>query len=667
MKFSFHNKLEVDVNGQKLVFFNKVLSSLLQNLSNFESFNQYLCIGDGEANNDCQSNCKLTNYLAQTPLKSKQIQSEIDKDILYATYQYKIRKSDINSNYISEVGLGEQTKSGETNPTIFNYFSLISDEMPNGIDISTLDEIVFDVTIYLSISENNETLLSAGKNVFIEFLLGNGLDDVYISNGSNYANNIRLHRTITDSQMLQLCKKSASIENNSLTLNFENSLNCGEIDEILLISENSVFARKNLKEYNNAITQEITTSPKANYVIKLEEDVKSISSINRLSDNENETNYFISNYANSYGDKVFLPFNNLFGNNTPRFVSKDGRQIFFVYNSKVYAYKNEDFMITEINTREIADENIKNIIAFDEFIFVISETTPYVSTYAISENTIKKVKNNFDTFEHYAEFETMHSIDITLSNNNIFMLGILTSNNTALTLYFTLDNSLGFQIGDYVTNSKQFNYVLAMYKNNFCDARLIYLKEGESSLYCRIVTHMPDKSETDVYSSLAYNLTNNCKKIYVKNRGVISEKNSGTKMAIFYYPQMYQYNLPLISDELEDYISHDLNYIIQKLSNGSYKTHNLVGYDIPESFTKDISDLVNPDKLLDIEFLGDTVLFFLNDDSEKIVAFNLKLNKTQIENVSKNDDGYLMSYSTYNKLGKNGEIVNFVFNVQVDL
>lgn len=667
MKFSFHNKLEINVNGIKRVFFNTMLTSLLQKLSNFESYNQYLCIGNGVPDTEKQSKCTLTNYLTQATLNSKQIQSEIDKDILYATYQYKIKKTDINSTHISEVGLGENEKIDENNPTIYNYFSLISDDSPNGIDISNLDEIVFEITIYLNLSEDSDFLLTAGKNVFIEFLLGNGLDEVYTSTGSNFANNARIKRTITENQPLQVCEKSASIINNTLTLSFENTLSQGEIDEILYVSNKQVFARKNLKEHNDVKTGEITTTPKANYVIKLEEDIKTISSIKRNSDNASETNYFATNYANSYGDKVFLPFGNLFDANTPRFISKYGQMILFVYNSKVYAYQNKNFMITEINTREITDENIKNIISFDKFIFIISETDPYISTYIVSENTIKKVENNFGKFEHYAEFETMQAIDITLSNDNTFMLGILTNTNTALTLYFTFDNSLGFEIGDYITNSKQFNYVLAMYKNNFCDARMIYLKEGESSLYCRIVTHMPDKSETDVYSSLAYSLTNNCTKIYAKSRGIISEKNADTKIVIFYYPQMFQYNLPLISDEVSDYISHNLNYIIQKLADGSYKTYNLVGYDTPESFTNDISDLVNHDKILDIEFLDDTVLFFLDDDLEKVVAFNLKLNKTQIENVSKNDDSYSISYLAYDKLGKSGQAVNFSFVTQVNL
>ena len=79
---------------------------------------------------------------------------------------------------------------------------------------------------------------------------------------------------------------------------------------------------------------------------------------------------------------------------------------------------------------------------------------------------------------------------------------------------------------------------LSIYKNNFCDGQMIYLKEGASSVECRIVTHNANQIETDVYSSLAYHLTKDATKIHCKNRAIISEKSTDPSIVIYYYPQI---------------------------------------------------------------------------------------------------------------------------------
>ena len=195
---------------------------------------------------------------------------------------------------------------------------------------------------------------------------------------------------------------------------------------------------------------------------------------------------------------------------------------------------------------------------------------------------------------------------------------------------------------------------------------MIYLKEGETSASCRIVTHHADSSETDVYSYLAYALTNNAKKIYSKGRALISEKNSTPSLTIYYYPQMYEYNLPLSNNETSNYVSNDINYLIQELERNSFKIYNLIGYDTPEEFSDNLSNLTNAN-ILDFEFLQDSLLIFTDDKHEPIISFNLKLNKTQIENVSQNNASYTAILEEYNKIGKENEIVKFTLSTRVTL
>ena len=662
MNFSFHNQLIIKTRTKNYFYYNTILNSTLDKLSNFEKYNEYLSIGNGTANQESQNIFHLSNKLLTTKLVNSSFQSDISKGNLFAKYEFIVSKNEINENYITEIGLS----NNDNNPVIYNYFSLISNDTPNGIYIQNENEIVFEVTINLTINENNTTLLTSGSNPFIEFLLGNGLSNVYICKGTNYSNNERINREINNNQ-LYLCNKKTNIIDNSLEIEFEYSFNNGEIDEILFISDNRVFARKNLKEFISPTKIQNEFPSKDNYIIKIEEDIKSVSSIFNQSTQTSEQNCFVSKYANSLGDKINLPFNNLFNNETSRFLSKDGRYLFFVLNDKVYGFVNDNFSVKKLNTSEITDDNISKIISFDKFVFVISKIKPYVSTYSIEDNIIKKQNNNFENFENLEKLENYLQIDITLCKNGKFILGLICEDKTALSIYFSFDINSEFRIENQIQNNKEFHYLLAMYKNNFCDGQMIYLKEGESSVECRIVTHSANESETDIYSSLAYHLTKDATRIYCKNRAIVSEKSTTPSVIIYYYPQIYEYNLPLISDEINDYISEDLNYIIQKRSGNDFKIYNLVGYNTPEEFVNSFSEICNTDEILDFEFMNDSLLIFTNNKEEPIVCFNLNLNKTQIENVSNKNTNYFINYLKYNKLGTDNKPVKFLFSTRINL
>ena len=204
-----------------------------------------------------------------------------------------------------------------------------------------------------------------------------------------------------------------------------------------------------------------------------------------------------------------------------------------------------------------------------------------------------------------------------------------------------------------------------MYKTNFTDAKVIFLQEGTTSTDCRIVTHEPNENVTDVYSSLAYHYTNNTKETYAKGRAVVVEKLTTPHFLIYYYPQVFKYELPLLSNELDDYISTNLNYLIQKTTDSKYHIYNLIGYDQPEEFVKGFPEDIDQNQICDFEFMEDTLLIFLKENKENIVAYNLNLNKTQIENVSSNNDSYEVKLEKYNKLGNNNEGV--ILNLKTEI
>lgn len=662
MNLSFHNQLNIKTKTKNYTFYNTILKSILDKLAKFEKYNEYLSIGNGKPNPEFQNNFQLTNKIFTTKLSNSSFQSDISKGNLFAKYEFLISNINLNCDYITEIGLSDDKNES----IIFNYFSLISDETPNGINIKDENEISFEIIIHLTINENINNFLTSGNNPFIEYLLGNGLNDVYICKGTNYCENIRIEREF-DNRNLILCNKSSNVSDNSLEICFESNINVGEINEILFITDNKVFARRNLKEYNEPINLNQTFQSKENYIIKIEDDIKNINSLYNNTTQTYETNYYISKYANTLGDKVSLPFNNLFNKDTTRFLAKDGKYIFFVIDDKVYGYINDNFSIKELNTSKIDNDNILKIISFDNFVFVISKAKPYISTYTILCNTIIKNNNNFNDIEYFEKIEKCLQVDITYCKNNQFILGLICEDKTALSIYFSINNEQEFIFNDKIVNNKEFHHLLAMYKNNFCDGQMIYLKEGSTSVECRIVTHSADKTETDIYSSLAYHLTKDARKVYCKNRAIISEKNTKPSVVIYYYPQIYEYNLPIISDELNNYISEDLNYIIQKRINNEYKIYNLVGYDLPEEFLNSISEFINTSEIEDFEFMKDSLLIFRTNKEEPIVSFNFDLNKTQIENVSTKNNQYVANVEKYNKLGSDGKSIKFSFISKVVL
>ena len=217
MYFSFHNQLQIKTKNKIFQFYNTILKSTIEQLSNFEKYNEYISIGNGNQDSNYQNDYHLTNPLITLNQSNSSFQSDISKGSLFAKYEFVLSTNSIASNNITEAGLSTK----ENNPKIYNYFSLISEDTPQGININPNEEIVFEVTIYLTINENNDLILTSGNNPFIEFLLGNGFNSVYICRGSNYSENKRINRQYYNNTEKFPCNIESSINNNELNINFQ--------------------------------------------------------------------------------------------------------------------------------------------------------------------------------------------------------------------------------------------------------------------------------------------------------------------------------------------------------------------------------------------------------------------------------------------------------------
>lgn len=667
--FQFHNKLEIIINDKKYTFYNKMFSSVFEKIKNFERFNSMLAIGNGSTtNNDVTQ--KLTNHIKTVNLFTEIVQPDISKGTPYIKKSVILSGLSFDSNYITEAGL---TCDNNDNPTIYNYVSLIDAENTNGVKIDKNSEILINFYIYLHFFNLSEGLLTSGNNPFILLLLGEGLsDNIFAVRGNCLIENKQTSREIPTYTTKYLCslKTSESLDdngNNVLSLSLTADIGFDKTYEIVFMVGDIPFARMNLQNYNEPVLLETNITPKESYILDIEDDVKEITTITNNSNNSLEENFYCKHYANDFGDKITLPFNNLFDYQTPRFLSKDGDKIFFVVDDYIYAYKNTNYQLQKLFSTNIILHQISKIISFENWVFVLTKEAPYFHCFTISNNSL--IETNFEIpTENLQVFDKLYDIDVTISKNNVLMLSYIpTTNYHGVTLYYNLNATTNnFEYVTFIESEYEFSYMLSMYKNNFSDARVIFLKEGEYSYDCKIVTHYPDATVEDIYSVLCYYYTKNSKAVYTKNRAVITEKTTSPRLQLFYYPQMYEYELPLISDEDDDYISTNLLYLIQKRGS-NYDIYNLVGYNTPTKFKNGFPPEINQSEIVDFEFLNDTILIFTNNPDENIIAYNLKETCMMVENVSSIETDYLVSYKKYDIVGSNNEGVIATFAIDIKL
>lgn len=653
MKINLHNKIELFNGKNKYVFYNKMFESIYDALEKFESYNEYIAVGIGVENQN-EKTQKLSKFIKKYGLTDEFVQNDITKGSLFIEKSFVIDEMELADSYITEIGLCENK---ENDPNIYNYITLISNETPNGIKKNYGEKWYVKITIYLKLSAESEGLLCAGENKLISFLLGSGLNDqIYAYRGQNLTDNVLIERGFFES--LDKKETMISIErNNGLCFKFEADLDSGETDEIVFALGQNIVARINVMNYKNAslLTENFISTE--NKVLNLGgNNIKSVNEVFNLNGNIKENNYQFFKYANSFGDEILVPFLKNFNYDTARFVSKDGNMIFFVKNDYIYGFRNENYQIKEIVTGNLFLQDIRKIVSFDNFVFVLLKYKPFVQCFCIVDNVFKKVELNSLGFEYYNDLENAINVDITMTKNDKIILASIFQDGKGVSAYFDYDEmNKRLNYDSCLVSNYDFSYLVAMYKNNYSDAAIIFIKEAEYSYECRMVTHYADKTYRDVATVLAYDLCHNTKEIYAKGRAVIVEKITSPKVFIYYYPELENYNLSLIQNEEDDYFSSDLYYLIQKYDGNQYKVYNLVEYNKLVEYENQLEDFVDVSKILGFEFLNDTLLIFMNDEENLIRALNLKKNYGLIENVSSALEGYQVTYEKYNKVGLNNE------------
>ena len=306
-------------------------------------------------------------------------------------------------------------------------------------------------------------------------------------------------------------------------------------------------------------------------------------------------------------------------------------------------------------------------MSFENFVFIFTKVRPFIHCFVVEDGVMREVSFDLSSFLYSNQLEKVLQIDVTVSRNGTFLMSCILEDGKGLTVYFSYDiESNKFVYDDFKLSDYEFSYLISLYKNNFCDGLAVFVKGGEYSYDCRMVTHYADKSIRDVATVLAYDLTKDTKKIYSKDRAVIVEKTTNPKLSIYLYPEVIKYDLPLNNIESNYYFSNDLCYLIQKNADESIKTYYLCDGELKE-FDGLISGLFDQSKVVDFEFMNDLVLIFSADEQIGIEGICLKKDCGLIENIKTANDQYRVSFKKYNKIGSNNEGVKACLRLTIEI
>ena len=102
---------------------------------------------------------KLSAFLKTYELTTEFTQSDLSKGQPYIKKSLVIKNELADGITIKEMGLSD---TGD-NPDLYNYFSCVSDELPNGIVKKHNEDIYITIFVYLNIDDDSKKYLCAGN------------------------------------------------------------------------------------------------------------------------------------------------------------------------------------------------------------------------------------------------------------------------------------------------------------------------------------------------------------------------------------------------------------------------------------------------------------------------------------------------------------------------
>jgi len=658
MNFKLHNKYEITLNNKTYTAYNTLFKTVYEKIANLEQYTSHIAIGTGTSSKDF-TDTKLSSYLMSFSTQTEEIQCDVSKSPLYIQKVVTIDSSNAQTFSFSEIGI---TNTSEFDPIIFNHV-LLTDTDGNVVSITrnSGDTLQIKVTIYLELTPQSSALFTKGKNQLIKQMLGENLDiednSLYIARGENLAENVLLNRaTPILNNAVKCSNKITYNDDQSVTINFSADLGVGETEEVLIVYNNQACIRLNTQEFNTPQVQTVEQiTPSAGNTIELGLLVKNVESCYKISDtNILESDYFTAKYSNKITDKVSNIFDLPFTASTPRFVSKDGKMIAFIYNDYTYIYKYDNHEFVKLNTTQVPSANLQKIIMMEDIVICILTEEPYIQVYKVVENNVIRQTMKLTTYSASAYPYSFVDVDATIIDNKI-TLGLILNDQKYTPLIMTLETDSDNQYCDKlaIPSLDSAKVVCGIYNPNYNQ----YLISFMCDTYQGITDYYVEDYTVNGFSinsnaGMAYGLLANSLGVLYGGRMIISQKDTSPKLKAYYYPNMESASNDFSSADLH-FISYNGDYIISKTQeDSSYKIFNSHIIDALSEFESGFPDYIEQDKILDLTFAGDYLIVFYDDSLEPNFGLLLKNNLTRIDNLSDQTANYLINYNKFVLLGQ---------------
>ena len=307
-----------------------------------------------------------------------------------------------------------------------------------------------------------------------------------------------------------------------------------------------------------------------------------------------------------------------------------------------YLYKNEDYLITPLDSTAVDVSDYTNVIIVDDYIFIPTSSSPYLRVYSIISGSCQAVSlSNANALADYS-FE-LNSFDATITKDgDVRIVGIRPSTGYGICYCGSFNGLTNIAIESLVQTSKSnMMKAVCLYKNNFCDSIPYFLTTAANGVNGFIFLESVDESGNLVYEgnthALSYDLLVSSTSVGAFNRVIYSVKaasGGASLLNTYFFPEQRRYNIPN-DGETDIWVSPDFNYCIKKYSSTSYKIFNLVGYSTPVEFDdSSVFDNLNQATFVDFVFLKDSLIILTNDVITSIIIINLNLTNAVIEGLS---------------------------------
>ena len=656
MNIKLHNKFEITLNNKTYTLYNTLLDTIYEKISNLEQYTSHIAIGTGTSEKTT-TDTKLGNYLMTFKATTDEIQSDVSKGTLFIKKVVTLDETNTNTFSFSELGI---TNTNSFDPTIFDHV-LLKNQDGEVISITRNQGEVMEikVTIYLELSEESKKFFIQGENDLIKRFLGEELNELdnnlYIVRGENILPDNALANITYDLTKAFACKKENSTNSDgTININYNAELGEGDTEEILLLFNNTVCLKLNTLEFNTPTEQSVSSTCSNGNYIYVDKNVQNVLSVFTGDETGSEhTSHTVVKYGNSLSTKVTSLFDQNFDSSVPRYVSKDGKLIAFIFNSYVHLYKYSNYEFTKINTINISTSNLKKIVMFEDIVIIFRTSDPYINIYKIENNIAVQKNVNLQMYDASIYSYDWIDVDATLTKNNIIKIGAIINDENQTPIVITLTENTVGTFNDNFTRPtlETARKIYSVYKNNYCEPRIGFISDTyNGGTYYFIEEFLESASQFAASSDTAFGLLNKTTGIKVSGRAVVSEKTNSPYLNVYYYPNFDGIDTSFTSG-IKHYFSQDGNYIIAKLSDETYKIYNFHEINKLIEFKNGFPSFVDFSTISDFEFVGDYLLVFTTNLSEPLYFIPIKKTETRIDNLTDNTSSYKINYTKYNLLG----------------